>query len=360
MLRTPGAPRRRTLQDVADATGLSVNTVSRALRDLSGVGESTRARIKTEAERIGYVPNADARSLVLGSRKTIAVIITDLANPFFNDLVTEIEEQAIQAGYTLLLLLSNEDPEREQSAVDAALRSGVDGIIAVPVQGRSNPWTAVTRAGVPLVIIARELPDAEVDLYSTDNAEGCRLATSALIERGARDIVLVEADLQISTVAHRVAGFRSALEDHDIAFDSRNTVLIPSRRTSRGAAPWRGEDAYRMVTDLAESGRMPDAFLVGNDYFALGIYAALREHGVRIPDDVMIIGWGDYPFSRYMNPPLSTVRLPVIEIAHRAIRRLLSLLDCTAENGVAADYLVPALIMRGSTVAEPASSRQDR
>ena len=99
-----GTPRRRTLQDVAAAVGLSVNTVSRALNDMPGVHVTTRARIKAEAERIGYVPNAHARSLVLGSRKTIGVIVTDLANPFFNDLVSEIEEQAISAGYTLLLL----------------------------------------------------------------------------------------------------------------------------------------------------------------------------------------------------------------------------------------------------------------
>jgi len=169
MVRKPGTLRRRTLQDVADTVGLSVNTISRALNDMPGVNATTRARIKAEAERIGYVPNAHARSLVLGSRKTIGVIVTDLANPFFNDLVSEIEEQAISAGYTLLLLLSDEDPERERAAVETALRSGVDGIIGVPVQGRGNPWTAVTNAGIPLVLAAREAPGLEVDFFSNDN-----------------------------------------------------------------------------------------------------------------------------------------------------------------------------------------------
>ncbi|MGO1956316.1 LacI family DNA-binding transcriptional regulator [Microbacterium sp.] len=342
-------PRRRTLQDVADAVDLSINTVSRALRDLPGVGEATRARIKSEAERIGYVPNANARSLVLGSRRTIGVILTDLANPFFNDLVTEIEERAIQAGYTLLLLLSDEDPERERVAVDTALRSGVDGIIGVPVQGRSNPWTAVTKAGIPLVLVAREVPGLDVDFFSSDNQEGRRMTTRALLERGARDIVLVEEDLQITTVAHRVDGFRNALEEHGIPFDSRRTALVPSRRTARGSSLWRGEDAYRVGVDLLESGRVPDAFLVGNDYFALGLYAVLRERGVRIPEDILIIGWGDYPFSRYMDPPLSTVRLPVIDVARHATARLLALLDDTAAPGSSAEYLSPELMLRAST-----------
>lgn len=344
-----GGPRRRTLQDVAEAVGLSVNTVSRALRDLPGVSDATRAQIKAQAERIGYVPNAHARSLVLGSHKAIGVIITDLANPFFNDLVTEIEEQAIKAGYTLVLLLSDEDPEREQVAVDTALRSGVDGILAVPVQGRSNPWLAVTRAGVPLVLIARDLPGLDVDFFSTDNQSGRRMTAETMIARGAHDLIVIEEDLRVSTVARRLDGFRDALEAHGIPFDTRRTALVPSRRTARGATLWRGEDAYRVGSDLLESGRVPDAFLVGNDYFALGLYAALRERGIRVPEDVMVIGWGDYPFSRYLDPPLSTVRLPAVELARRATSRLLSLLDGTAEPGSVTELFQPELVLRAST-----------
>ncbi|MBX3078211.1 MAG: LacI family DNA-binding transcriptional regulator [Salinibacterium sp.] len=349
MARRTDGPRRRTLQDVAEALGLSANTVSRALNNESGVSAATRARIKAEAERIGYVPNAHARSLVLGSRRTIGVIITDLANPFFNDLVSEVEELANRAGYTLLLLLSDEDPEREQVAVETALRAGVDGILAVPVQGRVNPWTTVTRAGVPLVLIARELPELGVDLYSNDNEAGRRMTVETVIARGARDIVLVEEDLRVSTVAHRVDAFHRALEAHGLRFDSSRVALVPSRRTARGASLWRGEDAYRVVSDLLDTGRVPDALLVGNDYFGLGAYAALRERGIRIPDDVLVIGWGDYPFSRFLDPPLSTVRLPAIESARRATTRLLSLIDGTAEPGPIAEYFQPELVLRAST-----------
>lgn len=348
MPRTSGAPRRRTLQDVAEAVGLSVNTVSRALRDMPGVSDATRAQIKAEAERLGYVPNANARSLVLGSRKTIGVILTDIANPFFNDLITEIEELATQAGYTLLLLLSDEDPEREQHVVDAALRSGVDGILGVPVQGRSNPWTAVTRAGIPLVLVARELPDVEADFYSTDNELGRRLSLEAALDRGAREIILVEEDLRVSTVEHRVDAFHRTLKAHDIPAESSRILLVPSRRTARNSSLWRGEDAYRVINDLLDTGRVPDAFLVGNDYFGLGLYAALREHGVRVPDDTLVIGWGDYPFSRFLDPPLATVRLPAIDIARRAIGRLLTLIEGTAEPGPVAEYFPPELVLRGS------------
>lgn len=349
MPRRTSGPRRRTLQDVADAVGLSVNTVSRALRDASGVSDAARERIKAEAHRLGYVPNAHARSLVLGSHKMIGVILTDLANPFFNDLVTEIEEQTIAAGYTIVLLLSDEDPEREQDAVDTALQSGVDGILAVPVQGRSNPWSAVVHAGVPLVLMAREMPGLDVDLYSTDNEAGRIMTTEAALSHGARDIVLLEEDLRISTVTHRLDAYRQVLEAHGIPFDSKRIAAVPSRRTARGASLWRGEDAYRVVSDLLDTGRLPDAFLVGNDYFALGLYAALRERGIRVPEDVVVIGWGDYPFSRYLDPPLSTLRLPAVEVARLATTRLLSLLDGTAEPGAVVEYIRPELILRAST-----------
>jgi len=349
MVKRGGDFRRRTLQDVADALGLSVNTVSRAIRDLPGVSESTRARIKAEAERIGYVPNAHARSLVLGSRKTIGVVLTDLANPFFSNLVSEIEERAIQAGYTLLLLLSDEDPERERVAVDTALGAGVDGILAVPVQGRSNPWSSVVRAGVPLVLMSRELPGIEADLYSHDNRAGRRLSTQTVIDRGARNIVVLEEDLRVTTVADRIAGYREALVENGIPFDERNVVTVPSRRTARGASLWRGEDAYRMTSELLSTGYQPDAFLVGNDFFALGVYAALRERGLRVPEDVLVIGWGDYPFSRYLDPPLSSMPLPTAQMADRATKRMLALLDGTAEPGTQVEYFSPDLVLRGST-----------
>jgi LacI family transcriptional regulator len=193
------------------------------------------------------------------------------------------------------------------------------------------------------------MPGLDVDLYSTDNEAGRIMTTEAALSHGARDIVLLEEDLRISTVTHRLDAYRKVLEAHGIPFDSKRIAAVPSRRTARGASLWRGEDAYRVVSDLLDTGRLPDAFLVGNDYFALGLYAALRERGIRVPDDVVVIGWGDYPFSRYLDPPLSTLRLPAVDVARLAPTRLLSLLDGTAEPGPVVEYIPPELILRAST-----------
>ncbi|PYI37053.1 LacI family transcriptional regulator [Arthrobacter psychrolactophilus] len=341
--------KRSTLQVVAEAVGLSVNTVSRALNGKSGVSESTRSRIKAEAARLGYVPNANARSLVLGKRSTIGVVVTDLANPYFNDLVSEIEEQALQAGYTILLLLSDEDPDRERAAIEAALHAGVDGIIGVPVQGKSNPWTAVLQAGVPLVLTARRVTELDVDFFSNDNEAGGYMTTSAVLERGARDPLLIEEDMRISTVEHRIAGFRRALEDHGIPFDTSRRVFVPSRRNVRGAMHWRAEDGYRVARDILSSGRRPDAFLVGNDYFALGLYSALQERNIRVPEDTLVMGWGDYAFSRFLNPPLSTLKLPSAEVARRATARLFARLNGEGTEDTVTVMIKPEIALRSST-----------
>lgn len=342
--------RQPTLQDLAKVAGVTANTVSRALNDRPGVSPATRALIKAEAERLGYVPNVHARSLVLGARKTIGVIIANISNPFFADLVSEVELQAQHAGYTVLLLLSYESAERERDAINRALRSGLDGLIAAPVQERSDAWTPVIKAGIPLVLVSRELPELGVDFYSTDNETGIQLTTEAVLARGAKDIVLLDEDMPFSTIRLRTEGFRHALERHGLAFDPRNNLaLIPPPRSFRVSQSWHADDAYRVASDLLDRGRRPDAFVVGDDYYALGLYRALRERGIRVPDDVLVMGWGNHPFTRFMEPPLSTLLLPFEEVARRATRRLLDRIQGTADDRVVTDRIVPELVIRASS-----------
>jgi len=339
-----------TLQDLAELVGLTANTVSRALNDRPGVKPATRALIKAEAERLGYVPNIHARSLVLGSRRTIGVIVSNISNPFFADLVSEVEFQAQKVGYTVLLLLSSESPERERDAIDRALQTGLDGIISAPVQESSAAWAPVIKAGIPLVLVSRELPELGVDFYSADNEAGIKLTTDYVVEQGAKDIVLLDEDMPFSTIRIRAEGFRRSLERHGLPFDPRqNLALVPPARSFRVSQSWQADDAYRVAIDLLDRGRRPDAFVVGDDYYALGLYRALDERGIRVPGDVLVMGWGNHPFTRFMNPPLSTLLLPFQEVASRATRRLLDRIEGSAGEQVVVDRIVPELVIRGST-----------
>jgi LacI family transcriptional regulator len=318
-----GGSRRVTLKDIAASLGVSVNTVSRALADKDSVGEDTRARIKAEAQRLGYVPNSMARSLVLGSAMTLGLVITNPSNPFYSQLISTVEQRGRACGYSLMLLVTEESPEADQRAAEALLRWGVDGALVVPVQSDGQHWERLNESGVPLVLLNRDFPDLALDFVGVDYEHGAYEATRHLIEGGAKSLCLMEEDLPISPVEQRTAGFRRALAEAGIE-PSRDPVLsVPTRRRESQALPWEPADAYRLAQDIVAGGDLPDAIMVGNDYFALGVYRALSEAGLRVGENVLVGGFGDHPFAAYLTPALTTVRLPVAEIGTTAVDVLL-------------------------------------
>ena len=205
------------------------------------------------------------------------------------------------------------------------------------------------KAGIPLVLVSRELPELEVDFFSTDNEAGIRLTTEAVFARGAKDVVLIDEDMPFSTIRLRIEGFRASMEAHGVKFDPRmHLALVPPARSFRVSRSWNADDAYRVASDLLDRGRRPDAFLVGDDYYALGLYRALSERGIRVPNDVLVMGWGNHPFTRYMDPPLSTLVLPFQEVAQRATDRLLERIAGTAGTEIIRERIVPELVIRAS------------
>jgi LacI family transcriptional regulator len=339
--------RRQTQRDIAAALGLSVNTVSRALSGKDSVSEETRRLIRDEAERVGYVVNLRARSLVLGSAMTIGLMITNPSNPFYAQLISAIELRGRAAGYSLLLVVTEESEENESAALDALLRSGVDGAIVVPVQGSTNPWARAEQAGVPIVLINRDLPGVDWDFVGTDNRRGAYEATQRLIQSGVRNVVMLEEDLQITTITERIEGFSRAMKEAGLAVTWDSIVRIPTRRFDHVALPWHADEAYQVAKDMVTANARPDAFVVGNDYFALGLYRALAERQITIPTDVRIVGFGDYPFAGFLTPPLTTVRLPAAEVGTQAVHLLLERLR-QIDRPTARMLVPPTLIIRSS------------
>ena len=340
---------RPTLRHIADALGVSVNTVSRALAGKDNVNEVTRARIRDEAQRIGYVPNVLARSLVLGSNNTVGLVITNPSNPLYAQLISSVERQAKAAGYSTLLLVSEESEEGEQSAVESLLRAAVDGAIVVPVQTKYRHWRRLQDAGVPIVLVNRNLPELDTDHVGVDNALGAYLATKHVIAEGAKRIWALEEDLPITTIAARVEGFRAAMGEAGLPVrPSEDVIYVPTRRLESFALPWQSEEAYHVcVRALAQHGP-PDAVVAGNDYFALGLIRALDEAGHPVPDDVLIVGYGDHPYSAYIKPALSSVELPGFEIGARAVDMLLNR-KRLPDSDASTELIAPRLTVRRSS-----------
>lgn len=357
-----GEARRVTLKDIATSLGLSANTVSRALAGKDSVGEETRERVRAEAERLGYVPNSMARSLVLGSAMTLGLVITNPSNPFYARLISTIEQRGRVHGYSLMLLVTEESLSGDRAAAEALLRWGVDGALVVPMQKESEHWRRLDDAGIPLVFLNRDSPSLGFDFIGVDYEQGAYQAACHLIDGGARTLCLMEEDLPISPVEDRIAGFWRAMRERGIAAEDTSIVSVPTRRAESSALPWEPADSYRLAQEIARAPELPDGILVGNDYFALGVYRALDEAGVRVPDDVLVGGFGDHPFAAYLNPPLTTVRLPTAEIGTAAIdlllRRMKGRDDDDSPNKL---RLPPELVTRdssGESRTEPGESAE--
>ncbi|MET9315259.1 LacI family DNA-binding transcriptional regulator [Kribbella sp. NPDC003505] len=353
---TEGPRPRPTLRDIATALGLSVNTVSRALGDKDSVSASTRAAVQAEAARIGYVPNTLARSLVLGSAMTLGLVITNPSNPFYAQLISSIELRVRAQGYSLLLLVTDESVENEQRATEALLRSAVDGAVVVPVQAEWDHWRRVRDSGIPLVFVNRDVPELDCDMVGVDYERGSYEATSHLIAGGARRLLLLEEDLPITTTADRITGFRRALADAGLPVSGDLVRTVPTRRYDSLALPWQPEEAYRFARSLD----LPDGIVTGNDYFALGLLRVLAERGLAVPDDVAITGYGDHPYAAYLQPPLTTVRLPAAEVGTTAVDLLLQRLKSGVERP-RKTLIRPELVVRASTGGRPTlTNRQDQ
>ncbi|GAA1689764.1 LacI family DNA-binding transcriptional regulator [Nonomuraea maheshkhaliensis] len=314
---------RVTLRDVADRLGLSANTVSRALAGKDQVSEATRALVSAEAKRLGYVPNSHARSLVSGRTMVVGLVITNPSNPFYAALISAVERECRAAGYSVLLLVTEDSAENEERAVQQLLRFGVDGVLGVATELRSDVWDGLSEANIPVVQLSRDIPGRGLDFVGIDAESAIADAVVRSAGPGVRRIWLLEEDLRISTVAARIAGFRRALDRLGVASEQALVLKVPTHRTSGATQPWRPDDAYALASNLITRDNHPDLLITANDYFALGAYRAIRERGLTVPGDVRVLGYGDHPFAAYLQPSLTTIRLPADEAGTAAVDLLL-------------------------------------
>ncbi|WP_327585168.1 LacI family transcriptional regulator [Nonomuraea sp. NBC_00507] len=341
--------RRTTLKDIAESLGVSVNTVSRALLDKDSVGVETRNRVKAEAARLGYVPNVTARSLVLGSATTLGMVITNPSNPFYAQLISGMEQHCREHGYSLLLMATEESLDNERRAAEELLRRGVDGVLMVAVQEGAEHWRPFRSAGVPLVLINRDIPELNADLVGVDHARGGYEAARHALDQGARKIYFLEEDLGVSSVADRVEGYRRAMAESGQPMRQDTLIKVPTRRLEQSAMPWDPGEAYRMAREVISAAERPMAFVAGNDYFALAIYRVAHEAGLRVPEDVLVVGYGGHPFAPYVIPSLTTVDLPAADIAVSAVDCMLRRLTKSATGSPEKILFPPTLIVRGSS-----------
>lgn len=302
-----------TISDVAARAGVSTATVSRALNGKSTVDPGLAARVLAAARELGYQPNGPARNLRRQEAAVLALIISDVENPFFTAIARGVEDVAHTVGYSVVLCNSDEDAEKERRYVEVAIQERAAGVIVSPTAVATSVDSLVRR-GTPVVAVDRPLPSRGCDTVLVDTRVAARQATTHLIEQGYERIGCVTGPTGVRTADDRLAGYRDALK---AAGRRGSTRLV--RRTEFKAA-----GAEKAASDLLDSGERPDALLVANSAMAIGVLAAMRTHDLRAGGDVGIVAFDDVPWTGLVDPPLTVVAQPAYEIGTVAAQLLLA------------------------------------
>src|ERR1043166_4992770 len=292
-------PPATTMKRIAGELGVSITTVSKALNNHDDIGHATRARVLAKVAELGYQPNAVARSLTLRRTHTLGVVIPDLMHSFFVEIVAGLEAAASARGYGLLLCSANEDAGKERQELDMLRQRQVDGIVlgSANAAGNTDLLQQLTSLGIGLVMIDRDdHPDVRCDRVLTNDEEVGRLATAHLIDQGRRAIAHI-AGPSIVHAKRRADGYRAALRRRDIKIRPEWIV--------RGG--FKEADGYRAMKKLLALRPRVDAVFAANDPSAIGAMKAVWEAGLKIPDDIAIVGAGDIALGDLLRVPLTTV-----------------------------------------------------
>ncbi len=336
--------KRSTSQDVADLAGVSRTTVSFVLNRLDGVSisESTRERVWQAARKLNYHPNAAGRKLVSGKANTLGLVLCQspeqvFADAFLPRVILGVEQAAMQEKFHVLL--KPVDPGDTEGYSRLIRENHVDGIILSGPRQDDEEIVRLHAEGVPIMLLG-QLPGTELDFVDVDAISGAEVAVSHLLEAGHRHIgMITNAPLTYTSAQQRRAGYRKALELKNITPDS--SLIKEGNYT-----PASGYHAMKEL--LAETPR-PTAVFVASDVVAAGAILAVRRAGLRIPEDIAIVGFDDIPMAEYLDPPLTTIRLPAFGLGWAAGERLVRLIrgEGLDQAGI---FLESQLIVRESTI----------
>jgi LacI family transcriptional regulator len=324
---------------VAALAGVSTATVSRALNGKSTVAPELAARVLEAAATLGYRPNGPARNLRRQETAVIALIISDVENPFFTSVARGVEDVAQADGYSVVLCNSDENADKERRYLDVAVQERVAGVILSP-SGPSADVGGLTGRGTPVVAVDRPLPDGSSDMVLVDSRAAARTATEHLIAQGYARIGCITGPSGIQTADDRLTGYRDALR----AAGHRGSARMVRRCEYKAAG------AHAAASDLLAQPERPDALLVANSAMAIGVLEAMRELGLAPGRDVGVVAFDEVPWAGLVQPPLTVVAQPAYEMGQIAAELLLA--------RIGGGRRAPSITTLGARLIERASSRR--
>jgi LacI family transcriptional regulator len=332
-----------TMKDIAKDLKLSIVTISKVLRNHPDIADETRERVLKRVKELDYQPNILARSLVTGRSYLVGLVVPDLLHPFFAEIAKAISAVVGQRGYSLIISSSEEDPQLESREIQHLMARQLDGLVVASVGIETHPFERIERHGLPYVLIDREFPGLSANFVGIDDEAAGRIATEHLIDQGCRTVAHIRGR-ENSTGILRFEGYKNALRRRGLTFSetlvvARSSVDIESTRL--------GAEAMRL---LLKQKPLPDGVFAYNDPLAIGAMDAILEAGLRIPEDIAVIGCGNLHYDSSLRVPLSSIDQNSRMIGQRTAAILLGMIESKIRPNPMNVILEPSLIVRSSTM----------
>ncbi|MFC2084354.1 LacI family DNA-binding transcriptional regulator [Bacteroidota bacterium] len=303
------------LRTVAKYAKVSVSTVSRVINEPEKVNPATRIKVLKAIKKLNYKPNLTAQRLrsKAKQRNLIGLLVPDIQNPFYVEVVRGVEDQAYKNGYAVLMGNFAQDEIKEKMYLDIMHSEEIDGLIVAPAHERDEKVIELLNHGIPIICVDRGLKDVDVDVVLVDNEKGAYDAVTYLIKKGHRRIAYIGGMKNIPTTLQRKEGYQKALRENGLKLEKSLIRFGNSKH----------ESGKQIAEELLNCEKPPTAFFTGNNLITLGALETIHNKKLNIPDDLAIIGFDDMPWAISLNPPLTAVGQPGYEIGKRAADVLL-------------------------------------
>lgn len=327
-----------TIYDVAKKANVSISTVSKVLNQTGKIKQETQERVFRAVEELHFQPSVVASALTGKRTFSIGMLVPDLANPFFAEIVKRVEDVGHELGYNLMICSTDNDQQKEQDYISLLRKKSVDGIILATGMRNHALVDELSQSAIPIAILARDIPHLEVDTVLVDDYMGGYLAASHLIELGHRRIAVISEDLTITSSSQRRRGFLKAMEDHELLTEPEWYLI----------SDFSIDDGRKIAGELLRGSDRPSAIFAFNDLLAIGVIQVAKERNIRIPDELSIVGFDNTTFSHMIDPPLTTVAQPIQEMGRHVIE-LLNEKITSGQSPKSRILLLPELIVRQTT-----------
>jgi LacI family transcriptional regulator len=301
-----------TVLDVAKRAGVAPITVSRVINNSGYISKKTREQVEAAIQELGYVPNTLARGLRSKQTRTLALVVTDITNPYFTLMARGVEDVAGANNYTVIYCNTDESETKEEKYANMLAQRQVDGVLLVPACGNAKTIKFLKANNVSVVVLDRYVPDVEVDFIRSDSENGACQLTNLLINLGHEWIAIITGPVNVSTATDRVTGYRQALSKAGLA---ENELVY--------YGTFNQQSGYELTKRAMSQSPRPSAILAANNFILLGVIKALNEMQLNVPEDISVVGFDDFPESMLVKPFFTAIVQPAYETGRLATELLL-------------------------------------